>query len=166
MYTELKLLLKIFQCCKAWLCLYLQLWLSVEIKGSCGKAWGFVVNVWPLERIGVTAANKVLRRYRKVLVCALESMQGLRERKGCFYKHCSAEMWVNSELSWKETLVWDLFETGNHIKVKYHHRESCFFSVIIFKHPSIIVDGSDDGPCSVFIRWKTSLRISGCWMGE
>lgn len=55
-------------------------------------------------------------------------------------------------LSGKEALVWDLSEIGNHIKVKYHHRESCFFSVIIFKNSSIVVDGSDEGPYSVFIR--------------
>lgn len=178
-YTELKLLPKTFQRCKAWLCfsrawrcLYLEPWLSVAINGSCGKAWGFAVSVRPLERKRLMRAAKstgnalkVLRRYRKVSVCVLERMQGLCERKGCFYKHCSAEGWVNSELTRKETPVWDLTEIGNHIKVKYHHRESRCSSVIIFKNASIIVDGSDDSPCSVFIRWKTPVRIFGSWMG-
>lgn len=98
------------------------------------------------------SALEVLRRYRKVLACVLERMQGLCERKDCVYKYCSAEGWVNSELAAKDTLVWDLSEIGNQIKVKYHQRESCCFSVIIFKNPSVIVDGSDDSPCSVFTR--------------
>jgi len=131
----------------------------MEIKDICGKAWGFAAIVWPPESKRLLKAAKsivnvlkVLRRYRKVSVCVLERMQGLCERKDCFYMHCSAEGWVNSEPAGKETLVWDLSEIGNRIKVKYYHRESCCFSVILFKNPSIIVDGSDDSPCSVFTR--------------